>query len=299
MMNIFKFPNYIFLKSSHFQIIIMIQTYISYDFTIEPLEPTRDILVAELGNLGFESFTETDKGLVAYIPKSDWFADILNTVFILKSGEFSISYKKEEIEPVNWNEEWEKNFDSIDIDDTVSIRAPFHKKADLAYNIIIEPKMSFGTGHHETTHLMVKHLLQLDLKDKTVLDMGCGTAVLAILAEMRGATKLDAIDIDPWGYENSIENIERKKVKNIEVFQGDASLLINKKYDVIIANINRNILLQDIQTYAHSLNNNGILLLSGFYQEDIPVIDAEASKYKLQLDLILERNNWVGLKYKL
>jgi ribosomal protein L11 methyltransferase len=144
---------------------------------------------------------------------------------------------------------------------------------------------------------MVKHLLQLDLKDKKVLDMGCGTAVLAILAEMRGAIKLDAIDIDPWCYENSIENIERNKVKNIAVFQGDASLLVNKKYDVIIANINRNILLQDIKTYANSLEKGGVLLLSGFYQEDLPVIDSEASKYKLQLALILERNNWVGLKY--
>ena len=157
--------------------------------------------------------------------------------------------------------------------------------------------MSFGTGHHETTHLMVKHLLQLDLKNKTVLDMGCGTAVLAILAEMRGASKLDAIDIDSWCYENSIENIERNNSKKISVYEGDASLLVNKHYDLIIANINRNILLQDIKIYANSLNKKGFLLLSGFYQEDIPVIDAEASKYNLKLDLILERNNWAGLRY--
>ena len=277
----------------------MIQTYIAYNFSIQPLQPAREILVAELGNLGFESFTETDKGLTAYIPKSDWNLNILNDVFVLNSGEFSITYDKEEIEPVNWNEEWEKNFDPIDIDETVSIRAPFHEKANLEYNILIEPKMSFGTGHHETTHLMVKHLLLLDLKDKTVLDMGCGTAVLAILSEMRGATRLDAIDIDPWCYENSIENIERNNSKKISIYEGDASLLVNKEYDVIIANINRNILLQDIKTYANSLNINGVLLLSGFYQEDIPIIDAEASKYNLKLDLILERNNWVGLRYLL
>jgi len=275
----------------------MIQTYIAYNFSIQPLQPAREILVAELGNLGFESFTETDSGLAAYIPKSDWFATILDTVFVLNNNEFDISYKKEEIEPVNWNEEWEKNFDPIDIDDTVSIRAPFHEKANLKYNILIEPKMSFGTGHHETTHLMVKHLLLLNLKDKTVLDMGCGTAVLAILAEMRGANQLDAIDIDPWCYENSIENIERNNSKKISIYEGDASLLVNKKYDVIIANINRNILLQDIKTYTNSLNKNGTLLLSGFYQEDIPVIDAEASKHNLKLDLILERNNWVGVRY--
>lgn len=275
----------------------MIQTYIAYHFTIKPLQPAREILVAELGALGFESFTETENGLSAFIAKSDWFEAILNSVYVLNSGEFDILYKKEEIEPVNWNSEWEKNFEPIEIDDTVSIRAPFHETGTLKYNILIEPKMSFGTGHHETTHLMVQHLLKLDLQEKSILDMGCGTAVLAILAEMRGANTLDAIDIDPWCYENSLENVTRNNCKNITVFEGDASLLINKKYDVIIANINRNILLHDIATYKRSLNENGILLLSGFYQKDIPSIDAEASKHRLEIDLILERNNWVGVKY--
>ncbi len=282
----------------------MIQPYIAYHFTIEPLQPAREILVAELGSLGFETFKETENGLIAYIPKSDWHITILHEVFVLNSGEFRIVYEKEEIEPVNWNSEWEKNFEPIDIDDTVSIRAPFHKTGTSKYNILIEPKMSFGTGHHETTHLMVQHLLKLDLKDKSVLDMGCGTAVLAILAEMRGASILDAIDIDPWCYENSLENIARNNCKNIKVYEGDASLLVNKKpvyqkgrYDIIIANINRNILLQDLIIYAKSLNENGILLLSGFYQEDIPVIDAEASKHNLKIDLILERNNWVAVRY--
>jgi ribosomal protein L11 methyltransferase len=275
----------------------MIQPYIAYHFTIEPLQPAREILLAELGGLGFETFTETENGLTAYIPKSDWHVNILHEVFVLNSGEFRIVYEKEEIEPVNWNSEWEKNFEPIDIDDIVSIRAPFHEVGTLKYNILIEPKMSFGTGHHETTHLMVQHLLKLDLKDKSVLDMGCGTAVLAILAEMHGATKLDAIDIDPWCYENSLENVARNSCTNIKVYEGEASLLVNKKYDVIIANINRNILLQDMVTYAKSLNKNGTLLLSGFYQEDIPVIDAEASKHGLKIDLILERNNWVGVRY--
>ncbi len=275
----------------------MIQVYIAYHFTIEPLQPAREILIAELGNLGFETFTETKNGLTAYIPESDWQATILQEVYVLNSGEFKILYKKEEIEPVNWNGEWEKNFEPIDIDNTVSIRAPFHETETLKYNILIEPKMSFGTGHHETTHLMVQHLLKLDLKDKSVLDMGCGTAVLAILTEMRGAKTIDAIDIDPWCYENSLENLTRNDCKNIKVYEGEASLLVNKKYAVIIANINRNILLQDLATYAHSLNESGILLLSGFYQKDIPIIDTEASKYNLKIDLILERNNWVGIRY--
>lgn len=275
----------------------MIQTYIAYHFIINPLQPAREILIAELGSLGFESFTETDNGISAFIGSSDWHKNILDEVYILNNGEFEISYKKEEIEPVNWNDEWEHNFEPIEIDKIVSIRAPFHNAGKLKFNILIEPKMSFGTGHHETTHLMVQHLLQLDLDNKKVLDMGCGTAVLAILAELRGAKELDAIDIDPWCFENSQENIERNNCKHISVYQGDASLLNDKKYDVIIANINRNILLQDMVTYSSCLDKNAILLLSGFYKKDIPVIDAEALKQGLKKDLILERHDWVAVRY--
>ncbi len=157
--------------------------------------------------------------------------------------------------------------------------------------------MSFGTGHHETTHLMIQHLIDLDMEGKMVLDMGCGTGILAIFAEMKGAKQLDAIDIDNWCYENSLENIERNHCKSISVYKGDASLLKGKNYDVIIANINRNILLQDIEAYAKSLNQNGILLLSGFYTEDIPFIDKEAQSNNLKLEKKLERNNWVALKF--
>ena len=275
----------------------MVQTYIAYHFEIAPLVPARDILVAELGLLQFESFAETEHGVIAYIPKSDWNPNILHNVPVLNSGEFTIVYNKEVIEPINWNKEWESNFEPIEIDNTVSIRAPFHEEGKLKYNILIEPKMSFGTGHHETTHLMVKHLLKIDLEDKKVLDMGCGTAILAILAEMRGATLLDAIDIDPWCYENSMENTARNNSQNIKVYKGDVALLKDKKYDVIIANINRNILLQDMKQYAASLSENGVLLLSGFYSEDIPIIEEEANKYKLTKDLVLERNNWIGVRF--
>jgi len=271
--------------------------YISYDFIITPKEPATEILIAELGNVGFESFVENENGVTAYIQKTDWNPSVLNDIFILTSDEFQIEYNQKEIAQTNWNSEWEKNFNSIQVDNLVSIRAPFHENPKLKYDIVIEPKMSFGTGHHETTHLMVKHLLNLDLVDKKVLDMGCGTGILAIFAEMKGAKPLDAIDIDNWCYLNSIENVERNNCKNISVFEGDASLLINKKYDVIIANINRNILLNDIKIYTNCLNDNGVLLLSGFYQEDIPIIDAEVSKYNLKIDVILERNNWVAVKY--
>ena len=246
---------------------------------------------------GFESFVETEAGVTAYIQKNEWNEVILEDIFVLNSDEFSIEYNKNEVEQTNWNAEWEKNFTPIQVDGLVSIRAPFHENPNLKYDIVIEPKMSFGTGHHETTHMMVQHLLQLDLENKKVLDMGCGTGILAIFAEMKGANPTDAIDIDNWCYENSLENVTRNKCKNISVYEGDSSLLTNKKYDVIIANINRNILLMDMKIYTNCLNKNGVLLLSGFYQEDIPIIDAEVSKYNLKLETYIERNNWVALKY--
>ena len=179
----------------------------------------------------------------------------------------------------------------------MSIRAPFHENPNLEYDIVIEPKMSFGTGHHETTYMMIQHLIGLNLQDKKVLDMGCGTGVLAIFAEMKGANPIDAIDIDNWCYVNSLENVERNSCKNITVLEGDAELLVNRKYDVIIANINRNILLKDMNAYMSCISEKGILLLSGFYKEDIPIIDKEVSKYGMTLDVVIERNNWVSLKY--
>ncbi|MGJ8760332.1 MAG: 50S ribosomal protein L11 methyltransferase [Polaribacter sp.] len=271
--------------------------YIEYNFTVTPKEPATEILIAELGEVGFESFVENENGVIAYIQKDDWSATVLEDIFVLNSEEFSIEYDQKEIEQTNWNAEWEKNFSPIQVEDVVSIRAPFHENPHLKYDIVIEPKMSFGTGHHETTHMMVQHLLQLDLEGKKTLDMGCGTGILAIFAEMKGANPIDAIDIDNWCYENSVENVERNNCKNISVFEGEAALLVDKKYDVIIANINRNILLMDMQAYTNCLNDNGVLLLSGFYQDDISVIDAEVSKYNLKLETVIERNNWVALKY--
>ena len=275
----------------------MSNIYLAYTFKVSPLQPATEILIAELGYAGFESFVENENGVIAYIQKEEYRETILEDIYALKNDEFQISFSQEEIAQVNWNSEWEKNFQPIQVDDLVSIRAPFHDNPNLKYDIVIEPKMSFGTGHHETTHMMVQHLLDLDLQNKKVLDMGCGTGILAIFAEMKGAKPIDAIDIDAWCYENSVENCERNNCKHISVFEGDVSLLINKKYDVIIANINRNILMSDIKVYTNCLNKNGVLLLSGFYQDDIPVIDGEVSKYDLKLDKIIERNNWVALKY--
>jgi len=256
-----------------------------------------DILVAELGSVGFESFTENEDGVIAFIQEADWNESLLDDIQILESEEVGFSYEVEEIEQVNWNEEWEKNFEPIVVDGQVSVRAPFHKDPQLKYDIVIEPKMSFGTGHHETTHLMIAHLLQIDLKEKKVLDMGCGTGILAIFSEIKGAADIDAIDIDNWCYENSLENVERNNCRNISVFEGDASLLKPQAYDLIIANINRNILLNDMHIYAMSLKKNGTILLSGFYNEDIEKINEIAVLNGLHLEKKLERNNWVGLKY--
>jgi ribosomal protein L11 methyltransferase len=275
----------------------MSNTYLGYHFIVEPKELGCEILVAELGEKPFESFLETEFGVTAYVQKTLWNENILDDIYVLNSPEFTISHTIEEIEQVNWNEEWEKNFEPIDVDGICHVRAPFHPKTDAQYDIVIEPKMSFGTGHHETTHMMIQHILATDVVGKKTLDMGCGTAILAVLAEMKGAKPIDAIDIDEWCYLNSIENAERNNCNEISVYEGDASLLEGKNYDVIIANINRNILLNDMAIYVSCLNQKGLLFLSGFYQEDIPAIDACCIELGLKLEKTLERNNWVSLKY--
>lgn len=284
----------------------MIPIYLGYTFTIKPRDPATEILIAELGYAGFESFTENEAGVIAYIQKGEAFpegkplvfGDLLTDIHILQNPDFTITYKAEEIEQVNWNEEWEKNFDPIEVDGKCAVRAPFHTKTDVTYDIVIEPKMSFGTGHHETTHMMIKHLLKMGLDGKKTLDMGCGTGVLAILAEMRGAKPIDAIDIDNWCYLNSLENADRNSCKHISVYEGQVSLLENKDYDIIIANINRNILLQDIPAYAKCLPENGILFLSGFYTEDIPLISEKCNEHGLYFVSNYERNNWVACKFE-
>jgi ribosomal protein L11 methyltransferase len=275
----------------------MSNIYIGYHFTVEPKELGSEILIAELGEKPFDSFIETDNGFSAFIQKDLWNETILEDIYILENPEFKITYTFEEIEQTNWNEEWEKNFDPIDVDGLCHVRAPFHPKTDAQFDIVIEPKMSFGTGHHETTHMMIQHLLEMDVTNMKTLDMGCGTAILAILAEMKGAHPIDAIDIDNWCYLNSIENAERNNCKHITVYEGDASLLEGKKYDLIIANINRNILLNDMQTYVDCLNKGGIILFSGFYEQDIPFIDASCTEKGLTFVKKTNKNNWLSLKY--
>ena len=271
--------------------------YIAYEFSVTPKNPATEILIAELGHVGFESFVENDNGVTAYIQKQEWNSNILDDLYILGSAEFKIKFSYHEVIQTNWNKEWEKNFNPIQVDGQVSVRAPFHENPSLKYDIVIEPKMSFGTGHHETTHMMIQHLLALDLENKKVLDMGCGTGILAIFSEMKGAQPTEAIDIDSWCYQNSIENVQRNGCKHITVLEGDSSLLKGEKYDVIIANINRNILLSDMKIYTDCLHQEGILLLSGFYKDDIAIIESEVVKHGLVFDKMIQRNSWVALKY--
>ena len=271
--------------------------YIAYVFNVSPKDPVTEMLIAQLGYIGFESFVENENGVIAYIQKKDWNSNKVEDLYLLNSNEFDITFKYNEIEQTNWNKEWEKNFNPIQVNGQVSIRAPFHENPSLNFDIVIEPKMSFGTGHHETTHMMVQHLLALDLKNKKVLDMGCGTGILAIFAEMKGAQPTDAIDIDSWCYQNSLENVQRNGCKHITVLEGDSSLLKGKEYDVVIANINRNILLSDMKIYTDCLSEKGVLLLSGFYKDDISIIESEVIKHGLVLDKMIQKNNWVALKY--
>ena len=271
--------------------------YIEYRFKVQPKEPASDILIAELGEAGFESFVEEEDDVLAYIQKTDWSSDILDDIYIFGNSNFEITYQYKEIAQENWNATWEQNFQPIIVDDVCMIRAPFHEKIQVDYDIVIEPKMSFGTGHHETTHMMLQHILQLDVENKTVLDMGSGTGVLAILAGMRGATNIDAIDIDNWCYLNAKENVARNNMDFISVYEGDVTLLKDKKYDLIIANINRNILLADLPSYAKCLNKGGVLLLSGFYTEDLEMISQKCTELELKFEKNLERNNWVAAKY--
>lgn len=271
--------------------------YLEYNFKVNPVQPASDILIAELGEVQFESFVETEDGVQAYIKKEDWYPNILDGLQILSNPLFHIDYDYSEIEQENWNATWESNFSPIQVGRQCVIRAPFHERPKVDYDIVIEPKMSFGTGHHETTHMMLQHILEHDFNGKSVLDMGSGTGVLAILAAMKGAAAIDAIDIDNWCYLNAKENIERNNCGHINVYEGTADLLVDQQYDIIMANINRNILLEDIPAYVKCLNKGGILFLSGFYTEDLPKISERCGEVGLKFEKNLEKNNWVAVKY--
>lgn len=258
-----------------------------------------ELIMATLGEMGFESFMETEEGLQAYIKAALFEAGFLNEASLWPDGA-NPEYSWKTIADENWNAVWESNFDSVTIDDRCMVRAPFHEKdPKVEFDIEIEPKMSFGTAHHETTAQMISLLLNTDVKGKTVLDMGSGTAVLAILAAMKGASEITAIDNDEWAYHNALENVERNNLPHINVYEGDAAMLKGKKFDVILANINRNILLNDMEQYRDSLTPGGTLMMSGFYTQDENLITAKAMELGLTKIGQTERNNWATVTYKL
>ena len=272
--------------------------YIEYNFTVSPTEMGAEILMAELAEVGFDSFEDTPTGIKAYIPKDSWNEHILQDIYLLSNPEFTISYQITEIEQVNWNEEWEKNFSPIVVEDLCTVRANFHPVPNTRYDIVITPKMSFGTGHHETTYMMLQQLLPLSLEDTKVLDMGCGTGILAIMAALRGARDITAIDIDPWCVENATENVQQNDCSFITIKEGDVSLIAGEQYNLILANINRNILLSDIPAYTQALLPQGLLLVSGFYEEDLPAIKEKCQKVGLTYLSHIERNRWVSAKFQ-
>lgn len=272
--------------------------YIELNVKNQSNSELNDVLIAELGEIGFESFAESEEGFLAYIREDLFDADLIGKLQIIELNPDCFSYTYQLVEDQNWNAVWESNYEAVVIANRCGIRAPFHpENKDVEYDLVIEPKMSFGTAHHETTSNMIEFLLEEDLKNKTVLDMGCGTSVLAILAAKRGGINIYAIDNDEWAYENSLENTERNQVPEIKVLLGDAVLLHDMSFDVIIANINRNILLNDIKHYVNVLNDNGVLLMSGFYEQDIPAIKEETEKYNLHFDRYKLKNNWVAIRF--
>lgn len=274
--------------------------YLEITFDIPSKENyIKDILSAELADLGFESFSDEADPFIGYIQQDSFDETKLADLLANFEYEKGISYSTKQAEDKDWNEEWEKNFfQPIVIGDKCVIHSTFHKDyPKVQYDIVIDPKMAFGTGHHATTSLMAKAILDIDVKDKSLLDMGCGTAILAILAALRGATPITGIDIDEWAYNNAIENIQLNHTEQITLKKGGAELLGDEMFDIILANINRNILLNDIKRYVKVLNSNGLLILSGFYESDIDAIEKECNQYGLEKLSYEKNNNWVAVRF--
>ncbi|GAB4037777.1 50S ribosomal protein L11 methyltransferase [Spirosoma gilvum] len=270
---------------------IELQLHLSPDYT--------DILTAELAELGFESFVETDEGLNAYIVESDFDEQAVQELIEKYVGQTAIAYEVSSLEKRNWNAEWERDYEPIEVAGQVRVRASFHPlDARFRYDIVINPKMSFGTGHHETTAMMLEQQLGLDFVGKTVLDVGSGTGILAILAVKMGASAALAFDIEEWAVENARENAELNDCSQVTVFQGTiADVEAVNPYDVILANINRNVLLAEIHTYTTRLTQNGYLVVSGFYDNDAPDIEQKAVESGLTLIKRLTKNQWTSLSF--
>lgn len=278
--------------------------YTEVSFTIEPYEEAiADALMAELGNIGYDGFSYTDEGFTAYIPSKDFNSEAIAGLQLLQyfSEHYRIITSVQEIEDQDWNKVWEEDFTPILVDNRILVRAGFHDTIPgIEYEIIIEPKMSFGTGHHSTTALMLRAILESAgyIKGKRVLDMGCGTGILSIMAAKVGAREVTGIDIDEWAYNNAMENIRNNGLNNIAIRIGDAALLQDEQpFDVILANINRNILLNDMEHYTAKLNQEGHLIMSGFYVQDLPMIREKAESLGLSFEGFHEEKQWVAASF--
>lgn len=264
----------------------------------DPTPELREIIIAELDMSGFEGFLETEDGVVGYI-SNDLFhtINLQDLMFMIISNPGDILIEKEFILEKNWNELWEKNYNPVVIADKVLVKAPFHKiESKYPYEIVIEPKMSFGTGHHETTSLMVELMLDLDFKNKRVLDMGCGTGILALMASKLGASEVIAVDLNEWAYENTIENARKNCIKNIKVLFGDVDVIDQEKFDIILANITKNVLLDHLQSYSKLLNPSGLILLSGVLIKDMDELKTEGKKYYFSFRDYIRKKDWVALQ---
>ncbi|MFW6100325.1 MAG: 50S ribosomal protein L11 methyltransferase [Bacteroidota bacterium] len=258
-----------------------------------------DILLAQLSELGFHAFQDMPEGLKAYIPEKNFDYEEVRNLPICHIYPDIIEFRHQVIEEKNWNKEWEKNFSPVKIRNEILVRAPFHpEEKDFRYEIIMEPKMSFGTGHHSTTRLMLKMLLEPDLSGKKVLDMGCGTGILAILASKKGAREIWAVDNNEWACLNTQENTKINNINNINILQGSAKDIKSLHFDIILANINLNVLLEDIPVYSKCLPETGELILSGIYRGDMKKIKEKSNKYGLSYVTHSERNLWVAIKLK-
>ncbi|PKR79528.1 50S ribosomal protein L11 methyltransferase [Brumimicrobium salinarum] len=272
--------------------------YLELELNISPSFPWTEIIVQELANIGFESFTENDNKLQAFIAKANFDKDKTESLLhTFKEKEVRINHQLKTIPTQNWNATWEADYPPVYVDQTVLIRAPFHSKDDgFTYNIEIQPQMSFGTGHHQTTYLLCKALLAIDFNKKTVLDVGTGTGVLGILTSILGAKTVFGTDIEQGAVENAIENTSRNNIQNFTIKKGDIDIVPNKDYDVIIANINKNVLIDHMESYGQLIKLNGKLLLSGFFETDVPELLNVAKNYGFNLEKTFEKEKWAVIQ---
>ncbi len=275
----------------------MSSIYISINFIVKPVYPGVEILLAELSQLEFEMFEETDLGLVAYIEEHFFLEKKIFDLSIFNSKEFKISFTKKKIKNQNWNKRWESNFDAVEINSSCVVRAPFHEKSNKQFDIIIMPEMSFGTGHHETTQLMMKYILELNISEFMVCDIGCGTGILSILAEMKGAKKIDAVDISKNCCNNTLSNIKLNNCDKIFVHNSNSKILQGKLYDLILSNMTYDKLSKDFKNFSGLIKEDGELIISGFFENDLGSISDELIRYNFTFISSLSKNKWVAARF--